>query len=189
MKGQPMTRTDLATPPTRGALYRRFGPTALVTGASDGIGRAFAERLAAEGFDLILVARRAEALHDIARALKTRHGTQVEVVPADLSAPAAVSALLARTAGQPIGLVVAAAGFGSIGPFLEKEVESELDMIDLNCRSWWSCPMVSARAWRPRGAAGSSCSARSWAFTARRCRRPMRRRRASCRASPKASRR
>jgi uncharacterized protein len=135
MKGQPMTRTDLATPPTRGALYRRFGPTALVTGASDGIGRAFAERLAAEGFDLILVARRAEALHDIARALKTRHGTQVEVVPADLSAPAAVSALLARTAGQPIGLVVAAAGFGSIGPFLEKEVESELDMIDLNCRS------------------------------------------------------
>ena len=130
-----MTRTELPVPPTRGALCNRFGPTALVTGASDGIWRAFAERLAAEGFDLILVARRAEALHEIARRLQTRHGTRVEVMPADLSNPAAVPALLEWTSGRPIGLLVAAAGFGSIGPFLERDLCSELNMIDLNCRS------------------------------------------------------
>jgi uncharacterized protein len=69
------------------------------------------------------------------KTLKARHGTEIEVMPADLSSPAAVPALLEWTAGRPVGLVVAAAGFGSIGPFLERDLGSELNMIDLNCRS------------------------------------------------------
>lgn len=116
-------------------LKSRFGPTALVTGASDGIGRAFARALAAEGFDLVLVARRRDVLDALAEDLSARHGIAVQVIAADLAAPEAVADLLAHTAAQPIGLLVAAAGYGSAGPFLDLPPASEAAMVDLNCRS------------------------------------------------------
>jgi uncharacterized protein len=117
------------------ALKRRFGPTALITGASDGIGRAFATQLAEQGFDLILVARRGDVLQDMALDLGTRFGGDVRVLAMDLSDTAAVPELMSLTEGAPVGLVVAAAGFGSIGPFLDQDVASEINMVDLNCRS------------------------------------------------------
>lgn len=116
-------------------LKTRFGPTALVTGASDGIGRACAEALAAQGFDLVLVARREAVLQHLAKDLASRHGIAVQVIAVDLSSPLAVAEILARTEGLPIGLVIAAAGFGSIGPFLAQDVASEVNMVDVNCRS------------------------------------------------------
>jgi short-subunit dehydrogenase len=116
-------------------LKSRFGPAALITGASDGIGRAFAEALAAEGFDLVLVARREEVLQALAQDLVRRHGVPVEVVAADLSATGAVAAILGQIADRPIGLLVAAAGFGSIGPFITLEAATEANMVDVNCRS------------------------------------------------------
>lgn len=117
------------------ALKRRFGPTALVTGASDGIGRAFAVQLAEQGFDLILVARRDSVLQELALDLGTRFGVNVRAVAMDLSEPSAVPKLMSLTETTPVGLVVAAAGFGSIGPFLDQDVASEINMVDLNCRS------------------------------------------------------
>ncbi len=117
------------------ALKRRFGPTALITGASDGIGRAFAVQLAEQGFDLILVARRDTLLQELALDLGTRFGVDVRVLAMDLSDPSAVSHLLSLTENTPVGLVVAAAGFGSIGPFLSQDMASEINMVDLNCRS------------------------------------------------------
>jgi short-subunit dehydrogenase len=116
-------------------LKNRFGPTALITGASDGIGRAFAEALAARGVDLVLIARRETVLLGLARDLAERHGVTVEVIGTDLSAPGAVADILTRTADQPIGLLVASAGFGSIGPFLSLDAGSEANMVDVNCRS------------------------------------------------------
>jgi short-subunit dehydrogenase len=116
-------------------LTRLFGPTALITGASDGIGRAFAAQLAEQGFDLILVARRGDVLQDMALDLGTRFGLDVRVLPMDLSDPAAVPALMTLTEGTPVGLVVAAAGFGSVGAFLDQDVAAEINMVDLNCRS------------------------------------------------------
>lgn len=116
-------------------LKTRFGPTALVTGASEGIGRAFAEALAAQGLDLVLVARRETVLQGLARDLSARHGVKVEVIASDLSAPGAVADILGRTAALPIGLLVASAGFGSVGPFLELDAASEANMVDVNCRS------------------------------------------------------
>jgi short-subunit dehydrogenase len=116
-------------------LKSRFGPTALITGASDGIGRAFAEALAIQGLDLVLVARREAVLLDLARDLGTTHGVSVQVIAVDLSRPRAVAEILARTEGKPIGLLVASAGFGSSGPFLAQDVASEVNMVDVNCRS------------------------------------------------------
>lgn len=116
-------------------LKRRFGPTALITGASDGIGRAFAENLAAQGLDLVLVARRGPVLQDLAASLHAMHGIKVQVIAADLSRPEAVTDVLAQTESLPIGLLVGAAGFGSIGPFLAQDVDTEVNMVDVNCRS------------------------------------------------------
>lgn len=116
-------------------LKTRFGPTALITGASDGIGRAFAEALAAQGFDLVLVARREVVLEGLARDLMARHGISVTVMAADLSAPGAVERILTGTAATSVGLLVAAAGFGSIGWFLDLDATSEVNMVDVNCRS------------------------------------------------------
>jgi len=116
-------------------LKTLFGPTALITGASDGIGRAFAEALAARGFDLILVARREPVLEALARDLAARHGVKVDAIAGDLSAPGTVADILERTAQMPVGLLVASAGFGSVGPFLSLNPASEASMVDLNCRS------------------------------------------------------
>lgn len=116
-------------------LKRRFGPAALISGASDGIGRAFAVQLAEQGFDLILVARRGDVLQEMALDLGTRFGGDVRVLAMDLSDPSTVPERMALTEGTPVGLVVAAAGFGSIGPFLDQDMASKINMVDLNCRS------------------------------------------------------
>jgi uncharacterized protein len=121
--------------PRYGSLLSRFGPTAVVTGASEGIGRAFAEALAQHGFDLVLAARREDRLRSLVATLQGAHGTSVQVVVADLAQPAANAALLEATAGRPIGLVVAAAGYGSVGSFLSRPLDAESGMVDLNCRS------------------------------------------------------
>lgn len=126
----------MTTKPSKdSALKRRFGPTALITGASDGIGRAFATQLAEYGFDLILVARRGEVLQEMALDLGTRFSVDVRVLALDLSDRGAVPELMSLTENSPVGLVVAAAGFGSIGPFLDQDMTSEINMVDLNCRS------------------------------------------------------
>ena len=119
----------------------RYGPWAVVTGASDGIGLAFARHLAAQGLSLVLVARREVVLKDIAAALQRAHGVQCLVIADDLADLAAVDRLVARTATLDVGLLVAAAGFGTSGPLLGSDLAAETRMADLNCTS------VVAQAW------------------------------------------
>lgn len=106
----------------------------MVTGASDGIGRAFALGLADRGFSLMLVARSEERLQAVARAASAK-GVETQVLSVDLSAPAGVDAVLHATLGLDVGLLVAAAGFGTSGPFVEGSLDAELSMIDVNCRA------------------------------------------------------
>lgn len=108
--------------------------TALVTGASSGIGDAFARLLAARGHDLVLVARRADRLHALARELTQAHGTACEVLVADLADRGAAHAVEQRAAAG-VDLLVANAGIGSAGRFAQLDVDSETRVVDVNVTS------------------------------------------------------
>lgn len=106
---------------------------AIVTGASSGIGRVYADRLAARGYDLVLVARREERLRDIAADLRQRHAVNAEVLVADLSRPAGVAAVVERLSGDAsVCLLVNNAGFSALKPLTDTPDDVILDMIGLN---------------------------------------------------------
>lgn len=108
--------------------------TALVTGASGGIGAEIARLLAADGYDLILVARSRAALAELSDELRARHGIAVRVAPTDLSEPHAAERLWADVVG-PNGVVdvlVNNAGVGRYGMFAEHDLKALQGMVDLN---------------------------------------------------------
>ncbi len=118
---------------------------ALVTGASSGIGEAFARELAARGLQLLLTARRVDRLEALAVELRTKHGAKVDVVAADLGVPEGVATVLAACAGREIDLLVNNAGFGTHGRFTEIAPERLAAEIALNV----TAPMALARALLP----------------------------------------
>ena len=121
---------------TRGNEWReRYGPWAVVTGASDGIGRAMALDLAARGLDLVLVARRQRLLDELAAQISRQHVVQTRVLPVDLATHAGVEAVCAAVEGLDVGLVGACAGFGTSGWFVEGDVDREVEMLDVNCKA------------------------------------------------------
>lgn len=117
------------------AWTARFGPWAIVTGASDGIGRAVAIELARRGINLVLVARRQGLLDDVAAHCRAEHGVDVVVVSADLATPAGVARVADAAGRRDIGLVVAAAGFGTSGAVETVAADDDLAMVDVNCRA------------------------------------------------------
>jgi uncharacterized protein len=107
-------------------------PTALVTGASGGIGEALARGLAARGHDLVLVARTEAKLRALADELAATHGARTSVLAVDLAAPQAVASIVEQLAGRRIDVLVNNAGFGDFGPFTEADPAKISQMVQLN---------------------------------------------------------
>jgi short-subunit dehydrogenase len=123
----------------------KYGPWAVVTGASSGIGEHFARGLAQEGLDLVIVARRTRKLEHLATELRDEHRVEVEALSLDLSQPDFLEPLLAACQGRDVGLVVSNAGAGAKGLHHEGSRERLVAMLDVNCRA----PLLLAHAFAP----------------------------------------
>lgn len=112
----------------------RYGPWALVAGASEGIGQAWCRELAARGLNVVLVARRAAPLEAEAAAIASRNRVETRVLALDLGAPDVGERIAAATADLDIGFVVYNAAHADIGEYLDQSVASKLATVDVNCR-------------------------------------------------------
>lgn len=118
------------------AMHTFRGCTALITGASSGLGREFARQLAPLASKLVLVARRADRLEAL-RAEIERSGLEIEVYSADLASPEALDGLLAHLRGmpRPVNVLINNAGLGDHGLFEESEWQRVQSMLDVNIRA------------------------------------------------------
>ena len=106
--------------------------TVLITGASSGIGREFANLFAQSGADVVLVARREELLRELGSALEEKHRIKARVLPADLSDPDAPVEIHRQLSGTPVDILVNNAGFGVRGTFAALPEERQMDMVQVN---------------------------------------------------------
>ena len=136
------------------AFTEKYGPWALVTGASAGMGKEFARQLAEKGLNVALVARRAERLSALAEKLRDEHGIETKSISVDLSNSDFLLEIGAALNGTEIGLLVNNAGFGNTGEFLDNSLEDELRLLHVNCRA----PLILAhefgRQMKARGRGG-----------------------------------
>jgi hypothetical protein len=131
--------------------------TALITGASSGIGAAFARALVKEGYHVVLVARRVQRLEELAAELKTSHpNVRAEVVPADLLNPGAAAEILQAVTdrGLSVDLLINNAGMGIHGAFAEAAAEDDARMIALNITSLTALTRAFLPGMLERGAGG-----------------------------------
>ena len=129
--------------------------TALVTGASSGIGATYAERLAGRGYDLLLVARDARRLAALASGLEAKHGIKADVLAADLSDGEDLRRVESRLrADEAISLLVNNAGIGPKGPLLADDIDYLDRMIALNVTAANRLAVAAAQAFAPRGKGG-----------------------------------
>ena len=152
------------SPAGREPFAARYGPAALVTGASTGIGAEFARQLAARGLDLVLVARRRDRLDAVASELRAAHGIAVRVAALDLGARDLRERLCAAIEGLDVGLVVSNAGRYGFGRFLDARLEDELDGLDVNARAPLVLAHEFARRLSARGRGGMIFLSSSSAF-------------------------
>jgi short-subunit dehydrogenase len=138
-----------ASDPASSTVTHHAGPrrAALVTGASSGIGAAFAQALAREQYDLVLVARRADRLEELAKSLREARPVEVEVLPADLTDAACIACVVARIEENPPDLLVNNAGRGTFGSFADLDRERELDEIELNVSALVRARSSTCRRW------------------------------------------
>ncbi|MGO3191012.1 MAG: SDR family NAD(P)-dependent oxidoreductase [Microbacterium sp.] len=128
-------------------------PTALITGASAGLGEEFARQLAERGADLVLVARSAEPLEALADTLRDTHGIAVEVLAADLVTDSGVATVIARIvdAQHPIDLLVNNAGFGLPLHFADNDIDDEVRHLRIHVETPMRLMHAALGAMRGRG--------------------------------------
>lgn len=124
----------------------RYGPWSIVTGASSGIGEAFAHSIAKRGIRSLLVARRGDELARVAGDIQQATGTECATHVADLADPSFIDALQERTRDLDVGLVVSNAGYNPVGSFEERTPDELCRILDVNCKA----PLLLAHAFRPR---------------------------------------
>jgi short-subunit dehydrogenase len=134
-------------------FLQKYGPWAVVTGASSGIGRQIAIQLAAARFNLVLLALCQEELEEVASQLSAQHGVETKILAEDLAADTP-SDLFRVTESLEVGLLVCAAGFGSCGPFLESDVDEAAEMIRVNCEAVMRQAFHFGRRFSERGRGG-----------------------------------
>lgn len=135
--------------------YReKYGPWAVVTGASDGIGREIAVQLAEAGLHLVLVARRARPLRDLGQRLCEERGIETQAIAVDLERDAGWRTVCEETADLDVGLLVACAGYGRSGPLVSADLDQELGMVDVNCRAVLGMAHEFGRRFAERGRGG-----------------------------------
>ncbi|SPM28689.1 SDR family NAD(P)-dependent oxidoreductase [Mycobacterium terramassiliense] len=110
----------------------RFGPWAVVTGASSGIGREFAHQLADAGINVVLVARRLAVLQELGPALARGYGVDYRAVGVDLSDPGMLTPIIEATNDIDVGLLVSNAGEALPGPFVESDLQAQRAILRLN---------------------------------------------------------
>lgn len=128
------------------AFASRYGPWALITGASSGIGEAFAHALAARGVRPILLARRVGELQRVAEEVGGESGIECDYLVADLSDPSFIDTVLEHCAERDVGLVVSNAGYNPGGSFHQRSRDELLRILDVNDRA----PLLLAHAFVPR---------------------------------------
>jgi short-subunit dehydrogenase len=132
---------------------KRYGPWAVIAGASVGLGEAFARQLAGRGINLVLIARRQDALDRLASDLRATCKVDVRTLTADLGQPDGLASVQSMTADIDVRLLVYNAAYSTIGAFIDRPLDEHLRVIDVNCRG----PLVlahhfgSAMAVRHRG--------------------------------------
>ena len=123
----------------------KYGPWAVVAGASEGLGAAFAEALAARGLKLLLLARRGEVLARVAEDLRARFEVEVRAEACDMARPDLAAALAALTSDIEVGLGIYNAAFAPAGELYERPLDDLTRVVDVNVRA----PLVFARTLTP----------------------------------------
>lgn len=140
--------------PTVSNFAKQFGPWALVTGASSGIGAEFVRRLAAEGFNVALAARRGNLLQTLAAEVERRHGIATRCVVVDLSEETGVDTLDMQLRDLDVGLVISNAGTGQPGHFLGQDHREQLVRFRLNALSHLNIAYTFGERFALRGGGG-----------------------------------
>lgn len=118
------------------AIFKeKYGPWALVTGASSGLGTEFVEQLAERSINLVVVARRESRLRDLAARLEQQYGIEVRIITGDLSDDPCVPDILEKTKDLDIGLLINNAGFSRTGELLLGDIADERSMYRVNCEA------------------------------------------------------
>jgi short-subunit dehydrogenase len=148
-----------------GDFADRYGKWGLVAGASEGLGAAWANALAARGLKLVLIARRAEVLEATATAIRERHEVEVRTASLDLAGAGLAAELEKLTDGLEVGFAVHNAAHAPGGAFLDSTLENQLRSVELNCRAPLTLAHVLGKKMAVRGRGGLALMSSLTAFS------------------------